>query len=593
MLLAFQEAAPAAEAPQARGWDDFPVFLWREKYAGKPLPEELVEPFGGVILMREEDSTWARERGLSYLVWNVAGRDALHLDADEAWNARVEQWIQTHDEKLLVREPCLNDPKTLEQLCATLDATIAKHGEHPGLGFVLGDEVGLTPNGDPFDLCRCGFCEAKWKEYAQKNGLPERAPLTDEVRLALLEDDFSSLGAWLARRRFDRELMTKLLQALSERAHHSSPSSPVGLLGIAGSPFGGIDLADGLPFLDFVECYPVGDTRQLVSSSPRRELRSPHGYSFGPRPRAALATVFVGEESPDGAAKKVWEHWLRGSNSLVLWSAQALAADPARAARLAQAVAEVRRIGRDFPRLLSPNFERIALVHDADSSALSWLKDALLDGVTWPRRRSGFQEQNGTREKSVRRWLRELEDAGAFPASVPLSRLGESCFGGCRTLVLAHLLVLGPEDVSQLEHQLDYGATLVVDGPLGWVDRNGRPWKEDVLQRLRARAPDQVRTTVDDLKAFLSTWKPVLTAEEGSVSWLVNLRGTQSITHMPPDALVVALPYFLHEDGARSKPLRLQVQPPPGKRLEWIHPADGRELPSGDAAVLLLHAEER
>src|SRR5262245_24709500 len=198
LLLAVQTPAPLAPQPTALGWDDFPVFVWRETYAGKPLPEELVAPFGGVILMRDEDSGWARERGLAYLVWNVAGRDALHLDADEKWNERVEQWIRTHDEKLLVREPCLNDPKTIAQMYAMLDASLAKHGTHPGLGFVLGDEVGLTPNGDPFDLCRCEFCAAKWKDYARSWGLTERPPLTDEVRQALLDDDFSTLGAWLA-----------------------------------------------------------------------------------------------------------------------------------------------------------------------------------------------------------------------------------------------------------------------------------------------------------------------------------------------------------------------------------------------------------
>jgi hypothetical protein len=46
--------------------------------------------------------------------------------------------------------------KTIAELHATLETTLKKHGEHPGLGFVLGDEVSLTPNGDPFDLCRCG-----------------------------------------------------------------------------------------------------------------------------------------------------------------------------------------------------------------------------------------------------------------------------------------------------------------------------------------------------------------------------------------------------------------------------------------------------
>jgi hypothetical protein len=329
--------APAAE-PRARGWDEFPVFVWREKYAGKPLPAELAEPFGGVILMREEDSSWARERGLSYLVWNVAGRNALHLDADDAWNARVEEWIQTHDEKLLVREPCLNDPKTIEGLCRTLDATIAKHGEHPGLGFVLGDEVGLTPNGDPFDLCRCERCEAKWKEYAQARGLPERAPLTDEVRLALTEDDFSTLGAWLARRRFERQEFTAVLFGLAQHIRGlafpplcgpgSHGALPLGLLGIAGTTaFGALDLP-ALGRLDFFELYPVRDTRELQLALPELQPRAYASGTGGPT-RGCITTIFVGDESPETAAEHVWEHWLRGGNALVLWNDARLEARPA------------------------------------------------------------------------------------------------------------------------------------------------------------------------------------------------------------------------------------------------------------------------
>ncbi len=593
ILLALQDAAPAVETARARGWDDFPVFVWREKYAGKPLPEELAEPFGGVILMREEDSSWARERKLSYLVWNVAGRDALHLDADEAWNARVEQWIQTQDEKLLVREPCLNDPQTVAQLYATLDATIAMHGDHPGLGFVLGDEVGLTPNGDPFDLCRCELCATKWQEYGQKNDLPERAPLTDEVRLGMLADDFSQLGAWLARRRFERARMTELLEILAQRihTHESLRVQPVGLLGIGElGPFGSVDLASGLPFLDFVECYPVSDTRELLFALPERRVASARAPS---RPRAALATVFVGDETADGAAWQVWEHWLRGGNGVVLWSDQALAASPAHRTRLAQAVERIRQIELSFPRIQAP-VSRIGLVHDADSIAVSWLKDALLDGATWPRRHAGYQQEHGTRERSARAWLRELEGTAALPISIPLSRLGEPCFGSCKTLVLANVLVLGPEDVLSLEHQLDLGTTLVVEGPLGWVDRNGQPWKEDVLKRLRERAPERIRTEVEHSEEDLFAWKPAFTGEAGRLPWLISSRGLEPFFDVGPgELLVTALPNLQRADRNRLKPLQLQVEPPPGYRLEWVQPANGRELPAGDAAVFLLRAEER
>lgn len=571
-----QAGAPDGEPPLARGWDDFPVFVWREKYAGQPLPEELAEPFGGVILMREEDSAWARERGLSYLVWNVAGRDALHLDADETWNARVEKWIETHDEKLLVREPCLNDPKTLEKLFATLDATIAKHGEHPGLGFVLGDEVGLTPNGDPFDLCRCDHCETRWREYARESRLPERAPLTDEVRLALLEDDFSVLGAWLVRRRFDRARLSEILQELSERVHSSS-STPVGLLGIGGpTAFGGIDLSRGLSFADFVEAYPVNDAREILSAFPRSERRS----------RASLATVFVGTETPDGAAWKVWEHWLRGGSALVLWSDQELLASPEHTLRLTATVARIREIERRYR--LWTGFDRIAVVHDADSIALSWLKDALLDGATWPRRRSGYQAEHGTREKSVRSWLRALEDAGALPVSVSLKRLHELCFGGCNTLVLAHLLVLGPNDVVRLEQQLDSGATLVVDGPLGWVDRTGQPWKEDVLARLRARAPERVVSVPEHLEDRLSSRRPVFSGEAAKVPWLISSRTDAFSDHVSEDQLVIALPNPTQPGARAARSMPLDIKPPAGHRLHWIYPRHDGELREGDAAVFLL-----
>src|SRR6185436_11851264 len=109
------------------------------------------------------------------------------------------------------------DPKTIAELHATLATTLKKHGEHPGLGFVLGDEVSLTPNGDPFDLCRCGRCEERWAEYARAHGLSGRAPLTDEVRVSLADGDFTSLAAWLARRRFDRALVRERLEELARR----------------------------------------------------------------------------------------------------------------------------------------------------------------------------------------------------------------------------------------------------------------------------------------------------------------------------------------------------------------------------------------
>jgi len=622
-LLVLQDPA----VPRSLGWDDFPVFVWREQYAGKPLPPELVEPFGGVILMRGEDSTWARERGLAYMVWNVAGRDIFHLDADEAWRARVERWIETKDEALLVREPCLSDPKTLARAFATFDATLAQHGEHPGLAFVLGDEVGLTPNGSPFDLCRCSFCEERWRAYAEPRKLPARAPLTDEVLADLEDDDFSTLGAWLARRRFDRREFEHGLLRVRERIlgfqdpgprpaegeprYHGPerrPGAPfVALLGMKGpTAFGGLGPSPEL--FEAVEYYPVGEGREALGASDYLH-RLGKGATFGPprEPRAALTTVFLGEESPDGAAWKLWEHWLRGGKGAVLWSDRELEKTPAHRARLAEVVRTLRTFepgSRELAR------HGCALVYDLDSVAASFLRDAHDDGATWPRRTAGYQAHNGTRERRVETWLRLLEDCGELPAAVPLQRPEDE--GPCpfQLLLLPDLLVLAPEDVERLRGLVKQGVTLVVDGTLGWVDRDGRPWREDAFARLAADHPERVLRAptfvADYLDERLSPAR-TLRARNFVARLLDNSRGEARaslpagldptlpwlagqgcwIDSKQPRRFVTLLPNFARAgDRARLRDVKLpELASDEG---EWLYPPGGGVLRAGDAAILRL-----
>lgn len=595
-------SAPAAARkaePRARSWDDFPVFVWRQTHAGKPLPEALAEPFDGVILMRGEDSGWARERGLAYLVWNVAGRDALHLDADEAWNARVEEWIRTRDPKLLVREPCLNDPATLAELNATLDATLAQHGAHPGLGFVLGDEVSLTPNGDPFDLCRCDFCEAKWKTHAQAHGLPERAPLTDEVRLALLEDDFSLLGSWLARRRFDQQSLLQVLKDLATRARGDHERS-VGLLGLKGrSAFGGVDALEAAHFFDFLEGYPVGDTLPALSyaKAPLHAVVRP----LFPSQDASLATLFLEGESPEGAAWLAWESWLRGADGLVLWSDTALL-DEARRARLAQAVRDIRALLARYPTLGRPVLSRVALLNDGDSIAASWMRESLLDGPTWPRRKQSASEANGARERRVRAWIRLADELGEPLCCTSMAQLAaESASPYFQVLVLPQVLALDAADVACLEGLLERGKTLVIDGDLAWIDRDGRPWKEDVLARLKRRAPEQVLVAPPEGEGLRAFAEPILAAptllyglgpDASRGSWLSTRRvlPRRNCLLVPgsrcPSLLVLLPSAATSAERARLKPIALDPLGP--EPIEWLHPTRGAPLAPGDAAVFLV-----
>lgn len=628
MFAAFVLAALPQEpaVPRALGWEDFPVFVWRETHQGKPLPPELADPFGGVILMRDEDSAWARERGLAYLIWNVAGRELFHLDADEAWRARVERWIETKDDALLVRTPCLSDPATYERAFRTLDATLAKHGKHPGLALVLGDEVGLTPNGSPFDLCRCGRCEERWRAYAREKELPERSPLTDEVLSALRDDEFTSLGAWLARRRFDRREFEHAILRMRERvlgmpdpgfrpegsARYSSGYSergldlPLALLGLKGpTAFGGLGPWPALFFA--VEFYSVGEGRETLAASDHL-ARHDMDFSSGPprAPSATLTTVFVAEETPDGAAWTLWEHWLRGGRGAVLWSDAELIRRPEHRARLAEAVSDIRTLGPLFSPLEQNGG---AIVYDLDSVAASFLRDARDDGATWPRRSAGYQAEHGTRERKVETWLRLLEDCGELPAAVPLQSLREDCGREYHVLVLPEILVLDPSDVDTLRAVVAAGGTLVIDGRIGWVDRKGKPWSEDVFARLAAGHPERVLRAPESLARYLdnrldaeaaaatrsfarglfasrpSSGEAVLPPLDPSVPWLVNrsfVGSTPEGGTVPYCVLMPNLP--TREDRRRLRDLPLPVLGP--GEGEWIHPKGGGTLRAGDAAML-------
>lgn len=596
LLAAVQGAAPTPEAHRELGWDDFPVFVWREQYAGKPLPAELVEPFGGVILMREEDSSWARERGLAYLVWNVAGRDALHLDADEAWNERVEAWIRTQDEKLLVREPCLNDPQTVAKLFETLDATIAKHGEHPGLGFVLGDEVSLTPNGDPFDLCRCGFCEAAWKDHARKHGLPERAPLTDEVRRALLDDDFTTLGAWMARRRFDQTRLLGLLEPLAAHAR-GNRERLVGLLGVKGrTPFGGVDVFAAARFIDTLEGYAVGETLAMLSSTPRFPSYLDPPRARWPAHDSTLSTLFLEGESPAGAAWLAWESWMRGADGLVLWSDRDLAATGLRE-RLAGAVQAIRGVGERFPERGQPILSRAALVTDGDSISVSWLREALLDGPTWPRRKHGHSDEHGPRGQAIRAWMRAADEYGRPLGCTSFGELA----GGFSVLVLPEVAVLDEADVRELEAFLDRGGTLVVDGCLGWVDRQGRPWPESVEERLRRRSPERVVVAPPhEQENFSRTIRPLLAPGDGLLSldgtgldagWRSAVRSAKPLgCFLDSSQLEFCVTLLPAADSAAQRAAipALRLEPNSAHEFERIFPPEGEALAPGDAAVFLV-----
>jgi len=594
-----------AEKRTGKGWEDFPVFVWRQRYQQEALPEALVEPFGGTNRFRSGREKWIGDAGLDSYVTNAVGRDTLHLDMNQEWSERIERWIDVRDEAVLVREPCLGDPAVRETLFDTLRATLAAlpADERGLLGVSIGDEVSLTPNGNPLDLCRSEHCLSLWAEYAAARELPTAPPSTDYVRRELSGEDHSGLGAWLEHRRFHHGRMLELLRELVAEARRHT-DLPLGLLGLSGiTAFGGVPVREAGELFDFIEVYPLGHHRELASES---------GAD-------TLATVFLQEERKDAAAWVAWDHWMRGGDGLVVWSDAYLEDQPAHARALAKAVVRIRELEERFSPA-DPLRPEIAILNDDDCDLASWLRDAMVDGATWPRRLASYHREHGTRESHLRAWLRLLEDSGVQPRVIG----PEDAFP--KVLIVVDHLVVGKPIQHRLRDHLREGGVVIHQGEFGWITDAGTRRKDPTIKRWSRLFPNLLAPP-DGLETYVERrWRPrgasrmraygaklvkrsrhegpttlerlarmELQREAADIPWFTSLRPIPALDGRPLEDhfLVCMLPGYAdrRERTERMRPWTYRLELPEGLRLvEWLGPGELPEgrVPMGEPLVFVM-----
>ncbi|MFT7485780.1 MAG: hypothetical protein ACI9F9_001630 [Candidatus Paceibacteria bacterium] len=604
----------AASLPQ----QSFPALVWRERFPGEALPDELVRDFGGVNVEGPDDAQWTLENNLSFYVGHAPGRDALHIDSEREWYATLWQdYWDSRDPAALVRVPCLSEASTQTALEQVLIRSIhARAGQH-GLGLSLGDEVSLTPWGAPIDLCHSVACRENYGRFLRdtplwSNLLPAKGqaiayPDTDSTRLAWVRGDPQHVGAWLARRAFHHEVLRQTLSQLAAATRRESPGTAVGLFGQSGrTAFGDVGVEDVLPFLDFLEVYRLRDSRELFYT-----LRKPEQRSY--------LTLFRDPKALHGPAWIAWEHWLRGGNGVLLWSDRELLEQPPYHKRMARAVRDIRAVHKQLPDW-APRPGGVALLHAPDALALSWLRDALHDGPTWMRRFASYQTEHGTREVLLRAMLRLLEDLGTLPGALPLEQVDGKTALRFGQLVAPHLLIVSEEEEARLRAHLESGGRLLVLGDLGTHDRRGAALERDLFASLHGAHPKQVKRLDLDGKRYLAERQSgksnYATRMQAAVSEYVpsdpipswSIRPLQEGPGFPwlrvqqyeqssESWLCVALPNAAApEQRAALAPLRVQLQGIGEFEVEWIHPAGAasaetplqRELPAGDALVFRL-----
>lgn len=474
--------SPAAVDPPAPAdVEAFPAYLWRLEHRDRPLPDALLAAAGGSHVERDGDAAWLVAAGAPFYVGHGPGRDDLHLERDALGVARVRaEFAATRDAAALVRTPCLSDPATRARLATTLAASLAPPDRARADFVSLGDEVSVTPWGDPLDLCRGPHCDAAFEAWlaageGARYGLGPGAtrPPTDAL---LAAPDARRLGAWLAARAFQRAVLTDALTALAAAAREARPGLPVGLLGLVGeTAYGGVDLEGVAGHVDVLEPYPVADAVERCAS-----LRA-----LGAGPRTVLATLFLGEHDAASLAARLAAFVDSPVDGVVVWCDRDLAERPGLASALAGGLEALRA-----DRAAHPDRDRdphgVALLHSDDSLAHAFLRDARADRTSWTARLAGHQERHGHHERRRRELLAELRAAGQRPGAVAVERIDAGVTARFPRLVALDLTVVSDDELARLDAHVAAGGELTVRGPFAALRPDGtrRP-RADVPARLR------------------------------------------------------------------------------------------------------------
>lgn len=163
------EGAKFLLSPPAAPWDDFHTIMW----AGYPDGfYDLLRRVGidATIAYRDSDFANVLDNNFKFyveqLVWEIF---AVYHKRQELWRSVVERFqAERENWKLLVRNPCLNDPKTDEYLRERIAPMVRSHRAFRPLYYTIADELGHGDQIKPVDFCHSIYCTVKLAEYLRQ-----------------------------------------------------------------------------------------------------------------------------------------------------------------------------------------------------------------------------------------------------------------------------------------------------------------------------------------------------------------------------------------------------------------------------------------
>lgn|GEM_PF-4333208 len=432
-------AEPLGGAPASRpfavsgappgDFDDFPAYLYLRLADEAPLPG-WARAIGGVNAARGHLSPAAD--GLPHYAGLALGRDELHLDRAHLADG-LARWRSTRlDADLPPRPFDLADPAVLARLEAHARGVLERCDDADF--FALGDEVGVTPWGDPIDFAG------------------ERGPSTDTA-LGLL--DGPDLAGFRARRTHAQATLLAALDHGRAVLREDDAARALGLMGNGPrTPFGGIAASDLVRRFEVLEPYPAGSIRAAVFTE---------RHAADAVTEQVLRTVFT--ESAAATAWQVWEHALRGGDGVVVWSRDALEARGDAAASLLVALDEVRAWRAAVGAVDADESPRVVVLTDETSDAAAWLATARRQRLAWPRRLAGFEAEHGPAFARRGAWRQAFDEAGHPCGALEVARL--AAHPRVRLAVATGLDLARPEVLAALTAFVERGGTLLLDTARG------------------------------------------------------------------------------------------------------------------------------
>ncbi len=163
------EGAKFLLSPKPAPWDDFHAIVWAS------YPDGFYDLLSGVgidstIAYHDNDFSHVLDNNFRLYVEQMAPDIfSLYHKRQELWRSLIAQFQNDRENwKLLIRKPCVNDPKTDEVLHDRLTRIVRQHRPFRPLYYNIADELGHGDQIKPIDFCHGPYCTAKFAQYLRE-----------------------------------------------------------------------------------------------------------------------------------------------------------------------------------------------------------------------------------------------------------------------------------------------------------------------------------------------------------------------------------------------------------------------------------------